>query len=203
MIDYGIGAQILLDLGIKNMVLLSNSPTPKIVGLEGYGLNLVARRTIRRMKNPIHILVVEGRFYHHISDQLIAGAEMALREQGATWETVMVPGALEIPQVLSAAYRAGLYNDTAPTPFHGFVALGCVIRGETSHYDIVAGESARALMDLSIAHGIPLGNGILTVETEEQALARAAVSGKNKGRDAVEACLEVLRHKRDFAKRAQ
>jgi 6,7-dimethyl-8-ribityllumazine synthase len=154
------------------------------------------------MKNPIHILVVEGRFYHHISDQLIAGAEMALREQGATWETVMVPGALEIPQVLSAAYRAGLFNDTAPTPFHGFVALGCVIRGETSHYDIVAGESARALMDLSIAHGIPLGNGILTVETEEQAIARASVSGKNKGRDAVEACLEVLRHKRDFAKRA-
>jgi 6,7-dimethyl-8-ribityllumazine synthase len=155
------------------------------------------------MKNPIHILVVEGRFYHHISDQLIVGAEMALREQGATWETVMVPGALEIPQVMSTAFRAGLFNDTAPTPFHGFVALGCVIRGETSHYDIVAGESARALMDLSIAHGIPLGNGILTVETEQQAIARASVSGKNKGRDAVEACLEVLRHKRDFAKRTQ
>ncbi len=154
------------------------------------------------MKNPIHILVVEGRFYHHISDQLIAGAEMALREQGATWEVVMVPGALEIPQVLAAALDTGLFSNSAPAPFHGFVALGCVIRGETSHYDIVAGESARALMDLSIARSIPLGNGILTVENEEQAIARASVSGKNKGRDAVEACLEVIRHKRDFGKRA-
>jgi 6,7-dimethyl-8-ribityllumazine synthase len=155
------------------------------------------------MKNPIHILVVEGRFYHHISDQLIAGAEMALREQGATWEVVMVPGALEIPQVLTAAAQAGLFSDAAATPFHGFVALGCVIRGETSHYDIVAGESARALMDISAAHGVPLGNGILTVENEEQAIARASVKGKNKGRDAVEACLEVLRHKRDFVKRSR
>ena len=153
------------------------------------------------MKNPIHILVVEGRFYHHISDQLILGAEMTLREQGATWEVVMVPGALEIPQVLSAAIDAGLFGEKAPAPFHGFVALGCVIRGETSHYDIVAGKSARALMALSTTHAIPLGNGILTVENEEQALARASVSGKNKGRDAVEACLEVIRVKRDFAKR--
>jgi 6,7-dimethyl-8-ribityllumazine synthase len=153
------------------------------------------------MKNPIHILIAEGRFYHHISDQLIAGAEMTLREQGATWETVMVPGALEIPQVLSVAIAAGMFADTAPAPFHGFVALGCVIRGQTSHYDIVAGESARALMGLATAHAIPLGNGILTVENEEQAIARAAVNGKNKGRDAVEACLEVLRVKRDFAKR--
>jgi 6,7-dimethyl-8-ribityllumazine synthase len=153
------------------------------------------------MKNPIHILVAEGRFYHHISDQLILGAEMALREQGATWEVVMVPGALEVPQVLSIAAGSGLFNGAAPNPFHGFVALGCVIRGQTSHYEIVAGESARALMELSITHGIPLGNGILTVENEEQAVARAAVDGKNKGRDAVEACLEVLRVKRDFAKR--
>jgi 6,7-dimethyl-8-ribityllumazine synthase len=153
------------------------------------------------MKNPIHILVVEGRFYHHISDQLIIGAEMTLREQGATWEVMMVPGALEIPQVLSVAIEAGMFSETAANPFHGFVALGCVIRGETSHYEIVAGESARALMSLATTHSIPLGNGILTVENEEQAIARAAVNGKNKGRDAVEACLEVLRVKRDFAKR--
>ncbi|MGO9545330.1 MAG: 6,7-dimethyl-8-ribityllumazine synthase [Rhodomicrobium sp.] len=154
------------------------------------------------MKNPIHILVVEGRFYHHISDQLILGAEMTLREQGATWEVLMVPGALEIPQVLAMAIEAGLFSETAATPFHGFVALGCVIRGETSHYDIVAGESARALMSVATTHSIPLGNGILTVENEQQAIARAAVNGKNKGRDAVEACLEVLRVKRDFGKRA-
>ncbi len=153
------------------------------------------------MKNPIHILIAEGRFYHHISDELIHGAEMALREQGASWEVTMVPGALEIPQVLAIAVEAGLFMDTAPQPFHGFVALGCVIRGETSHYETVAGESARALMTLSITHGIPLGNGILTVENEAQAIARAGVNGKNKGRDAVEACLEVIRVKRDFARR--
>ncbi len=153
------------------------------------------------MKNPIRILVVEGRFYHHISDELMLGAEMTLREQGATWEVMMVPGALEIPQVLAMAIEAGMFSEAAPAPFHGFVALGCVIRGETSHYDIVAGESARALMALATTHGIPLGNGILTVENEQQAIARAAVTGKNKGRDAVEACLEVIRVKRDFAHR--
>ncbi|MGA7323897.1 MAG: 6,7-dimethyl-8-ribityllumazine synthase [Rhodomicrobium sp.] len=153
------------------------------------------------MKKPIHILVTEGRFYHHISDELLHGAELTLREQGATWELMMVPGALEIPQVLSLAIDAGLFSETAATPFHGFVALGCVIRGETSHYETVATGSARALMGLATTHSIPVGNGILTVENEEQALARAAVNGKNKGRDAVEACLEVIRIKREFAHR--
>ena len=153
------------------------------------------------MKNPIHILAVEGRYYHHISDALLLGAEMALRELGATWEVVTVPGALEIPQVLSAAHGAGLFAKEAPEAFHGCVALGCVIRGETSHYDIVANESARALLAFSMLHGIPVGNGILTVENETQALARASVSGKNKGREAAEACLEVLRAKRDFSNR--
>jgi len=155
------------------------------------------------MKNPVHILIAEGRFYHHISDQLIQGAGMALTGHGATWEAITVPGALEIPQVLTMAIVAGLFNEDASNPFHGFVALGCVIRGETSHYDIVAGESARALMELSTAHAIPVWNGILTVDNEAQAIARASVTGKNKGRDAVEACLEVLRVKRDFAKRSR
>ena len=153
------------------------------------------------MKDPIHILVIEGRYYHHISDALLLGAEMALRELGASWEVVTVPGALEVPQVLSQANSAGLFSDTAAKPFHGCVALGCVIRGETSHYDIVANESARALLTLSMLQGIPIGNGILTVENEAQAVARAAVNGKNKGREAAEACLEVLRAKRDFGKR--
>jgi 6,7-dimethyl-8-ribityllumazine synthase len=153
------------------------------------------------MKEPIHILVIEGRYYHHISDELLRGAETALRERGATWETVTVPGALEMPQVLSAAIEAGMFDEATSRPFHGCVALGCVIRGETSHYDIVANESAGALMGLSTGHGIPLGNGVLTVENEAQAVARASVSGKNKGRDAVEACLEVIRIKRDFAQR--
>ena len=92
------------------------------------------------MNNPIHILVIEGRYYHHISDALLLGAEMALRELGATWEVVTVPGALEIPQVLSAAVSAGLFKEENAQPFHGCVALGCVIRGETSHFDIVAYE---------------------------------------------------------------
>jgi 6,7-dimethyl-8-ribityllumazine synthase len=155
------------------------------------------------MKDPIHILLAEGRFYHHISDQLSDGAGTALQEHGATLETVTVPGALEIPQVLAMAIHAGLFTETASNPFHGFVALGCVIRGETSHYDVVAGESARALLEFSIAHAIPMGNGILTVDNEAQAIARAAVTGKNKGRGAVEACLEVLRVKRDFARRSR
>ena len=153
------------------------------------------------MKDPIHILVIEGRYYHHISDALLLGAEMALRELGATWEVVTVPGALEIPQVLSAAVSAGLFKEECTKPFHGCVALGCVIRGETSHYDVVANESARGLLALATLHGIPAGNGILTVENEAQAVARASVSGKNKGHEAAEACLEVLRAKRDFRKR--
>ncbi|MGA9550409.1 MAG: 6,7-dimethyl-8-ribityllumazine synthase [Rhodomicrobium sp.] len=153
------------------------------------------------MNNPIHILVIEGRYYHHISDALLLGAEMALRELGATWEVVTVPGALEIPQVLSVAVSAGLFKEENAQPFHGCVALGCVIRGETSHFDIVAYESARGLLALATLHSIPAGNGILTVENEAQAVARASVSGKNKGHEAAEACLEVLRAKRDFRKR--
>lgn len=153
------------------------------------------------MKDPIHILVVEGRYYHHIADALRLGAEMALRELGATCEVVTVPGALEIPQVLASASDAGLFDGKSTASFHGCVALGCVIRGETSHYDIVANESARALLALATNRAIPVGNGILTVENEAQALARASAGPKNKGREAAEACLEVLRAKRDFSKR--
>jgi 6,7-dimethyl-8-ribityllumazine synthase len=155
------------------------------------------------MKDRVHILVVEGRYYRHISSELLRGAETALKERTATWEVVTVPGALEIPQVLSAAIASGLFDDAAIKPFHGCVALGCVIRGETSHYDIVANESARALLALATGNNIPLGNGILTVENEAQAVARAAVNGKNKGHDAASACLEVIRVKRDFLERAR
>ena len=99
------------------------------------------------------------------------------------------------------AVSAGLFKEENAQPFHGCVALGCVIRGETSHFDIVAYESARGLLALATLHSIPAGNGILTVENEAQAVARASVSGKNKGHEAAEACLEVLRAKRDFRKR--
>lgn len=152
------------------------------------------------MKQPPQILVVEGRFYNDISDELLRGAEARLSELGATWNVITVPGALEIPQVLATASASGLFDEVGDEGrfYEGCVALGCVIRGETSHYDIVAGESARALLDLSVRKCIPLGNGILTVETHEQAMTRAAVSGKNKGRDAVNACIKLIEIARDF-----
>jgi 6,7-dimethyl-8-ribityllumazine synthase len=148
-----------------------------------------------------HILIVEGRYYSHISDELLRGAKAALRGKGATFDVVTVPGALEIPQVLSAAIDAGLFEDAGAGSYQGCVALGCVIRGETSHYDIVANESARQLLALATRFVVPLGNGILTVENGAQALARAAVDGKNKGGGAAEACLETIGVKRDFAAR--
>ncbi|MFZ1106928.1 MAG: 6,7-dimethyl-8-ribityllumazine synthase [Rhodomicrobium sp.] len=153
------------------------------------------------MKDPIHILLIEGRYYNRLADALLQGAETALGEAGATWELATAPGALEIPQVLAAAIDAGAFDDSAAKPFHGAIALGCVIRGETTHYDIVANESARALMDLATQYALPVGNGILTVENEAQAVARASATGKNKGREAASACLEVLRAKREFGKR--
>jgi 6,7-dimethyl-8-ribityllumazine synthase len=140
-----------------------------------------------------HILLIEARFYEGISDELAKGAITALEEAGATYERIVVPGALEIPQVLAFSALAGTLPYGAERwRFHGAVALGCVIRGETSHYDIVAGESARALMDLATRYAIPLGNGILTVENEAQAWERASVSDGNKGRDAARACLRLL-----------
>jgi 6,7-dimethyl-8-ribityllumazine synthase len=153
------------------------------------------------MKDPIHILIIEGRYYNHLADALLDGVERTLKEAGATFEVVTAPGALEIPQVLAVAIEEGAFDEGGTKPFHGAIALGCVIRGETTHYDIVAGESARALMDLATQYALPVGNGILTVENEAQALARASVNGKNKGREAADACLAVLRAKRDFGKR--
>ena len=139
------------------------------------------------------ILLIEGRFYEEISDELAAGAIAALEEAGATYERIAVPGALEIPQVFGYVANAGLAPFGAERwHYHGVVALGCVIRGETSHYDIVAGESARVLLDIATRHSIPLGNGILTVENEAQAWERASVSDGNKGRDAARACLRLI-----------
>jgi 6,7-dimethyl-8-ribityllumazine synthase len=147
------------------------------------------------MRTPFRsVLVIEGRFYDDIADELLRGATLELAARGVSHEVMSVPGALEIPQVLASAVTAGLFggSDARTARFGGCVALGCVIRGETSHYDIVAGESARALMDIAIASNIALGNGILTVETHAQAMARARVDGRNKGRDAVGACLAVM-----------
>jgi 6,7-dimethyl-8-ribityllumazine synthase len=138
-----------------------------------------------------HLLVIEARFYDDIADEMLAGAKAAIERAGATFERVTVPGALEIPAALSMAL-------SGKKRFDGFVALGCVIRGETAHFDIVANESARALMELAVAHKLALGNGILTVENDEQAWARARVNEQNKGGAAAEAALAMIALKDQF-----
>ena len=139
------------------------------------------------------VLVVEARFYEDIADELLRGAREAIAAAQATADVLTVPGALEIPAVIAIALDAA---EQAGRAYDAAVALGCVIRGETGHYDIVAGESVRALMDLSVALRLPLGNGILTVENEAQAWTRARVRELNKGGGAAEAALAVLRIKR-------
>jgi 6,7-dimethyl-8-ribityllumazine synthase len=136
-----------------------------------------------------HVLIIEARFYDDLADELAAGATAALERAGATYERIAVPGALEIPAALAMALDA---MEAGGKHYDGFVALGCVIRGETTHYDIVAGESARALMDLAIAESLAVGNGILTVENDEQAYARARVAEMNKGGAAAEAALRMI-----------
>lgn len=135
------------------------------------------------------ILIVEARFYPHISNALLDGATAALEKAGAHFERVSVPGALEIPSGILIAARAG--EDVAKA-YDGFIALGCVIRGETYHFEIVAGESARGLMILGLQHGLCIGNGILTCETEDQAIERADRNGQDKGGDAARACLALV-----------
>ena len=139
------------------------------------------------------ILVVEARFYGDLADELLRGARAVAEEVKAAVDVLTVDGALEIPSTIAIALDAA---EKAGNPYDAVVALGCVIRGETGHYDIVAGESARALMDLSVARRIPLANGILTVENEQQAWTRASVNELNKGGGAVDAALAVLRIKR-------
>lgn len=149
------------------------------------------------MTDKAHILLVEARFYQAISDELMAGALRALEAAGCTWDRIAVPGALEIPAAINFAFRA-MESGTAEKRWDGFVALGCVIRGETTHYDYVCQESAHGLQELALAHGLAIGNGILTVENEAQAWARARVSEKDKGGFAARACLDMIELKRHF-----
>jgi 6,7-dimethyl-8-ribityllumazine synthase len=135
------------------------------------------------------ILIVEARFYPHISNALLDGASAALERAGARFERITVPGALEIPPAILIAARSGEDNGNS---FDGYIALGCVLRGDTYHFEIVAMQSARGLMDLGIQHGLCIGNGILTCETEDQASARADRSGRDKGGDAARACLSLI-----------
>ncbi len=134
--------------------------------------------------------MVVARFYEDIAAELEAGARAVLEAAGADCESVSVPGALEIPGAIALAHRSGRYA--------GYVALGCVIRGETSHYDNVAGESARGLTKLAVEQQAALANGILTTDSRDQAWARAAVAQGNKGAAAAEACLEMIALARRF-----
>jgi len=140
------------------------------------------------------LLIIEARFYAHISDALLDGAVKAIKAAGADYDVVTVGGALEIPAVVALADEGG--HRPAGVRYDGYVALGCVIRGETYHFEVVANESARGLMDLSIAKRLPIGNGILTVDTEAQALARARASEDDKGGFAARACLDMITLKR-------
>ena len=144
------------------------------------------------MTSPPRILLVEAPYYAHIAAELRRGAERALAAAGATHEGVVVPGAFEIPAAIGLAARAS-------ERFDGFVALGCVIRGETTHYDHICTESARGLQELAVRDGLAIGYGILTVENEAQALARASPEGRDHGGAAVRACLAMVDLKRRLA----
>ena len=131
-----------------------------------------------------HFLIVEARFYPDIADAQLAGAKSALSAAGASYEHISVPGALEIPVAIAMATASQQH-------FDGYVALGCVVRGETTHYETVCSESARGLMDLAIAKNLAIGNGILTVEDESQAWERADAAQKDKGGDAARAAVSL------------
>jgi 6,7-dimethyl-8-ribityllumazine synthase len=142
-----------------------------------------------------HLLIVEARFYDEMSDALLEGAKAALNDAGATYEIVAVPGALEIPAVITFAQ---IGEEEGGRKFDGFVALGVIIRGETYHFDVVSNESSRGLMQLSIEMGAAIGNGILTVENEEQGWRRARKSELDKGGFAARAALRMIELKKQF-----
>ena len=137
-----------------------------------------------------HFLIVEARFYDHLNDMLVAGARGALESAGHSAEVITVPGALEIPGAIALAHESERYD--------GFVAIGVVIRGETYHFEIVAGESARGIMALTM-DGLAIGNGILTVEDEQQAIVRADPAQKDKGGEAAKAALALYDLRRHYA----
>lgn len=137
-----------------------------------------------------HICIVVARFYEDIADEIVRGAVSSLEAAFSTYEIVDVPGAFEIPSAINMAIASGKYD--------GFVALGCVIRGETTHYDYVCAESARGLNQLALDYIAPIGYGILTVENTEQAWARAAIAQGNKGKDAAVACMRMIAIKKQM-----
>jgi 6,7-dimethyl-8-ribityllumazine synthase len=142
------------------------------------------------LEDKLRLLIVEARFYGEISDALLEGATKAIAVAGAEHDTVTVPGALEIPAAIALAEEGG--HRPTGVRYDGYVALGCVIRGETYHFEAVANESAHGLMDLSIGRRLAIGNGILTVENEAQAWARARIAEGDKGGGAARACIEMI-----------
>jgi 6,7-dimethyl-8-ribityllumazine synthase len=142
-----------------------------------------------------HLLFIEARYYEAIADLLVEGATAECAKRGVTFERVTIPGALEIPQVLAAAAQA---RAAGRMTFDGAVVLGCVIRGETAHYDIVCNNANHWLMDAALRYEVPVGNALLTVDTRAQAIARAEGGIRGKGGDAARACLRLIEAKRAF-----
>jgi 6,7-dimethyl-8-ribityllumazine synthase len=166
--------------------MAGRAPRTLTLPSQGQGVPPAARHRCR-------ILIVEARFNAKIADELVKGAIEELEAQGASWERVSVPGALEIPLVLTGAVKSGLIPAGAPASrYAGVVALGCVIRGETYHFEIVSNNANHWLMEVATRACVPVGNGILTVDSEKQALERAKGGRDGKGGDAARACLRLI-----------
>jgi 6,7-dimethyl-8-ribityllumazine synthase len=157
----------------------------------------------RAGKIGAHILIIEAPYYEDVSAALAEGALAVLEAHGCSYERVVVPGALEIPQVLAVSAASGRFDEDSERSFDGAIALGCVIRGETSHYDIVVNNANHWLMQIATDLALPVGNAILTVDTHAQAMARAEGGLAGKGGDAARACLKLIEIGRDFAGRQQ
>jgi 6,7-dimethyl-8-ribityllumazine synthase len=157
---------------------------------------MAKRKSSAKKRDSLHMLIVEARFYDNISDELLRGAMRVLDETGARYDRVTVPGTLEIPAAIAIAIDAARRRRA---PYDGVIALGCVIRGETYHFEIVSNESARALMDLAVKERLAIGNGVLTVENETQAHARARVEEGDKGGAAARAALTMVALKHTLA----
>ncbi len=162
---------------------MTGDPETDMAGISDQGKGFL------RPKESAHLLIIEARFHDALADALLEGAKAALDEAGATYDVVTVPGALEIPAVISFALDG---EEEGGTVYDGFVGLGVVIRGDTYHFDIVANESSRALMDLAVDESLAIGNGILTTENEEQAWARARRTEGDKGGFAARAALTMI-----------
>lgn len=149
------------------------------------------------MSKKPHIMIVQAPYYEEVLDNLLEGARAELAKIEATYEIFDVPGALEIPAAVKMAVRGADFN-LDRQPFDGFIALGCVIRGETTHYDYICAEAFRGLQSLAIDYALAIGNGIITCENWEQAIERSRIGGKNKGGEAGKACVRMMELKKTF-----